>query len=107
MSEHPNAIDLDKNGQQAALLGEQSHEIMRVWVTNGEGSSVWIDARALEDPVVFGYLMSDTIRHAAKAYATTWGRDESAMLEAIVGGLSEELRHQVGSITTIQEGSLD
>jgi hypothetical protein len=103
MSGHPNAIDV----VQDAVLGPESHEIMRVWVTNGAGSSVWIDARALEDPTVFGYLMSDTIRHAARVYATTWQRDERAMLEAIVAGLSEELRNQIGEITTIQKGSLD
>lgn len=103
MTDHPNALDVSQGG----VLTDQSHEIMRVWVTNGAGSSVWIDARLLEDPHVFGYLMSDTIRHAARAYATTWGKDEREMLEQIVAGLSEELRHQEGEITTTQEGSLD
>lgn len=101
--EHPNALSLDKGD----ILTDQSHEIMRVWVTNGAGSSVWISAQILEDPTTFGYLMSDTIRHAARAYATTWGLDERQALESIVAGLSAELRNQVGEITTIQEGSLN
>jgi len=61
----------------------------------------------LEDPRVFGYLMSDTIPHGARAYATTWGMDEAEALQTIVDGLSEELREQLGEIATIQEGSLD
>ncbi|NML08865.1 DUF5076 domain-containing protein [Sphingobium sp. AR-3-1] len=100
---HVNAISLDHGD----VLTDQSHEIVRVWVTNGAGSHVWISARMLEDPTIFGYLMSDTIRHAARAYATTWGVDEAQALQSIVAGLSAELRNQVGEITTIQEGSLN
>lgn len=104
MSDHPNALKLERASD---LLTAQSHEVLRVWVTNEAGSTFCIDAGLLEDPYVFGYLMSDTVRHAAKAYATLWGKDESEMLEQIVGGLSEELRRQEGDITTIQEGSFD
>jgi hypothetical protein len=103
MSDHPNSISLE----QGDVLTDQSHEIMRVWVTNGAGSSVWINAGAIGDPLVFGYLMSDTIRHAARAYATTWSLDEDQALEAIVAGLSAELRNQLGEITTIREGNLN
>ena len=99
---HPNEIPLDKGD----VLTNEAHEVMRVWVTNGDGSSVWIAAQVLDDPTTFGYLMSDTLRHAARAYAATWDIEESAALEAIVAGLSEELRNQTGEITTIQKGSL-
>jgi hypothetical protein len=88
-------------------LGKDSHEVVRVWITNNAGSSVWIRAQALEDPRIFGYLMSDTIRHAARAYATTWSIDEDEALQTIVDGLAEELREQFGEITTLQEGSLN
>ncbi|MFS0772348.1 DUF5076 domain-containing protein [Sphingomonas sp. 1P08PE] len=88
-------------------LTDESAEIARIWITDGAGSSVWIAAHILEDPIVFGYLMTDTIRHAARAYAGTWSIDEGAALQAIVGGLSEQLRDQTGTITTIQEGSLN
>jgi len=56
---------------------------------------------------VFGYLLADTIRHAARAYAGTWGIAEDAALQAIVDGVSAELRDQVTTITTIQEGTLN
>ncbi|MBV9881588.1 MAG: DUF5076 domain-containing protein [Sphingomonadaceae bacterium] len=99
----PNAIPLEGGDE----LGSESHEVVRVWITNNAGSSVWIRAQVLEDPRIFGYLMSDTIRHAARAYATTWSMDEDEALQAIVDGLAEELREQFGDITTIQEGSLN
>ena len=103
MSDHSNAISLEKGD----TLTADSHEVMRVWITNGAGSSVWIDAGILEDPHIFGFLMADTIRHAARAYAGTWEIDEREALQAIVAGLSSQLREQAGEITTIQEGSLN
>jgi hypothetical protein len=89
------------------VLTDESVEIARVWITNNAGSSVWIAAYVLEDPAIFGHLMGETIRHAAKAYAQTWNLDEGAALQAIVDGTFAELRDQVGNIETIQEGSLD
>ncbi|RZM25929.1 MAG: DUF5076 domain-containing protein, partial [Sphingomonas sp.] len=64
-------------------------------------------AHLLEDPTVFGYLMADTIRHAARAYAGTWAIGEDAALQAIVDGLGRQLREQFGEIETIQEGKLN
>ena len=98
---HQNEIALE-NG---AELTSEYHEIMRVWVTNTAGSSVWINAVAIDDPRVFGFLMADTIRHAAKAYSSTWDLDENGALQAIVDGVGEELRDQFSAIETIQEGS--
>lgn len=103
MTDHPNAIKLDEG---AALTGE-SLEVARIWITNNAGSNVLIDAGVLEDPTVFGYLLADTIRHAACAYAATWDIAEDAALQAIVDGVSAELRDQVTTITTIQEGTLN
>ena len=103
MTDHPNAIKLDEG---AALTGE-SLEVARIWITNNAGSNVLIDAGVLENPTVFGYLLADTIRHAARAYAATWDIAEDAALQAIVDGVSAELRDQVTTITTIQEGTLN
>ena len=101
-SAHPHAISVEGSNE----LSAESSEVARIWVTNNAGSHVWINARLLEDPKVFGFLMSDTIRHSARAYATTWDIDEGEALQAIVDGLAQELRNQFGKITTIQEGSL-
>lgn len=100
---HPNEIALE-NGE---ALTDDSHEVARIWITNGAGSSVWIDASILETPSTFGFLMADTIRHAARAYAGTHGLDEADALQWIVDGLGEELREQFNEISTIQEGSFN
>ena len=89
------------------VLTDASSEVARIWITDGGGSSVWIQAGLLEDPRVFGYLMADTIRHAARAYAGIWSMDEGDALQRIVEGVTEELRDQISDITTIQEGSLN
>jgi len=90
--------------ERGDVLTDRSAEVARIWITDGAGSSVWIAAHLLEDPKVFGYLMADTIRHAARAYAGTWGGEEPAMLQAIVDGVGEALREQWGEIETIREG---
>ena len=103
MSQHPNEIALEHGDE----LTQESHEIARLWMTNNAGSSVWINARAIDDPRVFGYLVSDMVRHGARAYASTWDLDENECLQAILDGLGEELREQFGEIETVQKGSLD
>jgi hypothetical protein len=101
-SEPKHAIQLE-NGDD---LTDDSYEIARVWVTNNAGSSVWIAAWVMDDPTAFGHLMADTIRHGARAYATTYGLDEEVALQSIVDGVGEELREQFEVITTIQPGGL-
>ncbi|BCA62179.1 hypothetical protein HMP09_1413 [Sphingomonas sp. HMP9] len=103
MADHANAIKLDAG----AALTDESVEVARIWITNNAGSNVLIDAGILEDPTVFGYLLADTIRHAARAYAATWGIDEDAALQAIVDGVGTELREQFTTISTIQEGTIN
>jgi hypothetical protein len=88
-------------------LSENSFEIARVWITNGGGSHVWIAAWALDGARSFGHLMADTVRHGAKAYATTYGLDEEETLQEIVNGLGEELLEQFNSLETVQEGGLN
>jgi hypothetical protein len=100
---HPHAIDLGDMGN----LTDQSHEVMRVWVTNNSGSSVWVDAQLLEDPKVFGFLIADVIRHSASAYAETSEMDAGAALQAIVDGVIAQMREQVVSSTALQPGSLN
>ena len=90
MQEPLNAIKLNHEGQ----LTDDSWEIARVWITNGEGSHVWIAAWALEGPENFGHLMVDTMRHAAQAYADNTGIPTAEalqmMLAGVVGDLGEE-----------------
>jgi len=89
------------------VLTDRSAEVARIWITDEAGSSVWIDAGLLQDPRIFGYLMADTIRHAARAYAGTWSMEEGDALQQIVDGVGEALREQFNAITTLQEGRLN
>ena len=94
----PREIDIDG----VAALGDRSVEAARIWVTEGVGSTVLIDPGVLEDPRVFGYLIADTIRHAAKAYAAVWPVNENKALQAIVDGVGQKLREQFNTITPIE-----
>jgi hypothetical protein len=98
MTDHPGAIPLDAE----APLTDESVEVARVWITDGGGATVFIMPDVLEDAEVFGYLMADTIRHAARAYAEARGADEDEMLQAIVDGVAAELREQFANIERVQ-----
>lgn len=100
MSDHPRAIALDPG----LPLGSEAAEVARVWINDEGRASVLIAAYLLDDPAIFGRLMSDVVRHAAVAYAGTWDGDERDMLQAIVGGLSDGLRDQDGDVVTMQGG---
>jgi Domain of unknown function (DUF5076) len=84
------------------ILTSDSAEIARIWITDGGGSSVWIQPGILENPLHFGYLMADTMRHAAIAYSQRWEIDEQSALQAMCDGFASELREQVETIETIQ-----
>ena len=97
---HPNEIEL--GGIQ---LAEDSYEVARLWVTQNAGSSVWVDARVLEQPRDFGYLIADAIRHAAFAYSQVWNLDQDEAVRAIATGVAEELEQQFGKETLAQDGN--
>jgi hypothetical protein len=87
---HPNEIELG-----GVELAEDSYEVARLWVTNGAGSTIWVDARVLEDPRSFGYLVADAIRQAALSYSMIYGGSKEDALKAIVDGVEEELDEQL------------
>ena len=98
-----NEIDLSKSTE----LNDDSYEIIRTWITSGNGSHVWISAWALEGERSFGHLLSDIARHGAKAYATTYEMDETEAMQNIVDGLMEELRDQISDVEMINPGELN
>ena len=83
---HSNEIELG-----GVELAEESYEVARLWVTNGAGSTIWVDARVLEDPRSFGYLVADAIRQAALSYSMIYGGSKDDAMKAIVDGVGEEL----------------
>lgn len=87
---HSNEIELG-----GVELTEDSYEVARLWVTNEAGSTIWVDARVLDDPRSFGYLVADAIRQAAFSYSTIYGGSKEDALQAIVDGVTEELDEQL------------
>ena len=75
---------------------------------NDEGyASVRIAAYQLEGAYNFGRFLADVARHGALAYASTWSLDETAAMEEICAGLSDQLREQGTKVWAEQEGGLD
>jgi len=83
---HSNEIELG-----GVELTEDSYEVARLWVTHNASSTIWVDARVLEEPRSFGYLVADAVRQAAFAYSKVYGGSQEDALQAIVDGLTEEL----------------
>ena len=92
------------NLENGDVLTDESSEVARIWVTNNAGSSVWINPSVLAEPIAFGYLMADSIRHAARAYSLAWDMPEEEALQQMCDGFLAELREQVRDIEMIQFG---
>jgi hypothetical protein len=94
MTEPANSIQLA--GVQ--VLGDTSVEIARLWVTNGGGSTVFIDARRMPDAAMFGMLLADTAGHAANAYAKALGISHEEALKRVWDGMDAERNTPSGSL---------
>ena len=81
-------------------LTDDSYEIVRIWVTDASGSHIWIAPYYMENAHYFGYLLADTARHGARAFASEHGIGEAEALQQIVNGIGEALREQFSKITT-------
>ena len=68
------------------VLTDESVEIARVWITESAGSSVWINAKPLAEPELFGFLLADVFQHAASTYADVHGMSVDAARQAIRAG---------------------
>ena len=66
-------------------------EILRASIVDG-GVSVAL-RRAFDDPFIWGVLLVDLARHAARIYALEAGMDEEEALLEIRRGLEAELSH--------------
>ena len=94
MTEPKNAIPLA--GVQ--VLSDESVEIARLWVTNGGGSTVFIDARRMPDAAMFGMLLADTAGHAANAYAAALGISVEDAMKRVWSGMDKERAAPSGSM---------
>lgn len=82
---------------------DNSVEVARLWVQNGGPATCIIDPGLLQQPELFGMLMVDTVRHAARAYAQCHGMTEEAALARIWDGLDAERDMNTTPLSTIQD----
>lgn len=82
---------------------DQSVEVARLWVQNGGPATCIIDPSVLGAPEMFGMLMVDAIRHAARAYAQCYGLTEDAALTRIWAGLDAERDDHTTPLNTIMD----
>lgn len=89
--------------QQKQLLND-SAEVARIWVTDHGPSTIVIDPGVLDEPIAFGILMVDTVRHAARAYAHAQGISEAKALMLIWGGVDAERARPTAAPQTLTPG---
>ena len=82
-------------------------DLIRARINEEGHAHVQIAAYQMEEPYDFGRFLADVARHGALAFSTTWSMEESAALERICAGLSDQLREQKTKVWAEQEGSLD
>ncbi len=69
----------------------EAQEVLRAWVVDG-GLHVSM-MKSFDDPMVWGVLLADVARHAARIYALETDLGEDEAMQAIVGGIEAELNH--------------
>jgi hypothetical protein len=91
---------------QISLAGydflESSVEVARLWVENGGPATCIIQPERLSEPEMFGMLMVDTVRHAARAYSQCYGMPEGEALERVWAGLDAERDQHTTPLDTLQ-----
>ncbi len=75
-----------------ALANEEAVEILRAFVVDG-GLSIAF-TRAFDDPSMWGMMLVDVARHAARAYAKEGVMDESEALQRIADMFEAEMAQQ-------------
>jgi hypothetical protein len=79
-------------------------EVARLWVKNKGPATFIINPNRLEKPEMFGMLMTDCVRHAARAYANRMNITEGEALSRIWEGLDAERDRHTTDLTTIKLG---
>ena len=66
----------------AALTADDAFEVLRAWIA-GDGLQVCM-RMAFEDPGVWGQMLADIARHAARMYVREGGLTEAEAIDQIV-----------------------
>jgi hypothetical protein len=75
---------------EAALRDDKSYEVARVWVAE-KAEHVSLRIGTWEDPVAWGIVLADLIRHAANGYSQDKGFDKSETKRRIQAAINAEL----------------
>jgi len=86
---------------------KSSVEVARLWVQHEGPGHFIINPHRLDDPAMFGMMLVDCLRHAARAYAHAYDASEGEMLERIWEGLDAERERHTTPLHTIREASGD
>jgi hypothetical protein len=82
-----------------------STEIARLWVQDDGPGTFFINASKMPEPEMFGMMMVDTIRHAARAYAHLLDIPVAEAEAGIWEGVEEERRNDDDTdMSTIDPG---
>ena len=76
----------------------EAQEVLRAWVVDG-GLHVSM-MRSFDDPMVWGVLLADVARHAARIYAGEDGRGEDEVTSLIASTFRAEMATPTDSGTT-------
>ena len=76
----------------------EAQEVLRAWVVDG-GLHVSM-MRSFDDPMVWGVLLADVARHAARIYAGEDGRTEDDVTRVIASTFRSEISSPTDTGTT-------
>ena len=71
-------------------FSDEAQEVLRAWVVDG-GLHVSM-MKSFDDPMVWGVLLADVARHAARIYAEEDGQTEDEVAAHIASVFSAEIR---------------
>ena len=82
-------------------FADEAQEVLRAWVVDG-GLHVSM-MKSFDDPMVWGVLLADVARHAARIYAQEDGRTEDGVAAVIAGVFASEISQptDVGSTEAV------
>lgn len=78
-------------------------EVARLWVENEGPATCIIKPDVLKEPEMFGMLMVDAMRHAARAYAQCYAMPEEEALSRILQGVEMESGTNTTGLDTMQD----
>ena len=79
-------------------------EIARLWAEDQGPGHFIINAYHMPDARMFGMFMTDTIRHAARAYAHALGISEAQAAVSIWSGVDVERENHTTELMTHEKG---